>query len=77
MKHSNEIYRAKTELKRMITARETQRMRIRARLAARDAAYSASPCAPKVTVEVRGRRVVETRGQAVVGCKSADHIRHS
>lgn len=48
-----------------------KRRAMRERMAARDAAYAASPYAPKVVVEVRGRRVIETRGRAVIGCKSA------
>lgn len=57
---------ARRELKRMLQFREGQKHALRARLAARDEAYAASPCAAKVTVEVRGRRVIETRGQSCI-----------
>lgn len=60
---------ARRELNRMLKFRESQKHALRQRLAARDAAYAASPYAPTVTVEERGRRVIETRGQSCIASR--------
>ena len=58
---------AAKSLARMKKANEEKRFAMRARLAKRDLDYAASPCAAQVTVEDRGNRVIETRGQTIVG----------
>ena len=63
------------EVRMMKRARTVRKAAMRKRLAARDAAC-AENSAP-VTVEVHGNVVTEWRGPRVIGCRSADHIRHS
>ena len=48
---------------------------LRNRLAARDAAFAETDC--PVTVEERDGKVIEWRGQRRIGCRAADHVRHS
>ena len=64
-----------SELRRMKRDREEREFMKRARLAKRDLDY-AENSAP-VTVEERDGKIVEWRGQRVIGCRAADHIRHS
>ena len=63
--------------RRELKAREAAEFERRARLAKRDLDYRDSPYAAKVTVEQRGNARIETRGQPVIGFRSAEHIRHS
>lgn len=58
-------------------AREARQFMLRARLVKRDLDYAESGCTAPVIVEVRGNVRIETRGQPVIGCRAADHIRHS
>ena len=63
--------------RRVLKAREAAEFERRARLAKRDLDYRDSAYAATVTVEERGGLVIETRGQPVIGFRSAEHIRHS
>lgn len=54
------------ELRMMSRARKEQKFMMRARLAKRDLDYAESGCAAAVTVEERGGRVIETRGQRCI-----------
>ena len=60
------------ELKRTLKARKESKFMMRARLAKRDLDYAESGCAAPVTVEERGGRVIETRGQRFI----APHVTH-
>ena len=57
---------ARRELKRMLKARRESKLKMLARLAKRDIDYAESGCAAKVTVEERGGRVIETRGNRCI-----------
>lgn len=61
-------------MRRQLTDREFM---VRARLAKRDLEYRESPYAAPVTVEERGGRVIETRGQACIGWRSAGSVSHN
>ena len=63
--------------RRELKAREAAEFERRARLAKRDLDYRDSPYAAKVTVEERGGRVIETRGQRCLGWRSSSHVSHS
>ena len=63
--------------RRVLKAREAAEFERRARLAKRDLDYRDSAYAATVTVEERGGLRIETRGQPVIGCRAADHVRHS
>ena len=63
--------------RRELKAREAAEFMRRARLAKRDLDFRDSPYAPPVTVEERGGRVIETRGQACIGWRAAGHISHN
>ena len=52
------------------------RQQMKARLAQRDAAWEASPYAAPVTVEERGNRVIETRGQRCIGFAAVSCVKH-
>ena len=54
------------DLRMMSRARKEQKFMMRARLAKRDLDYAESGCASPVTVEERGGRVIETRGQRCI-----------
>ena len=68
--------KASAELWKMKLARRNEKFKRRARLAKRDLDYAESGCAAKVTVEERGGRVVETRGQCGIGAFAANHYTH-
>ena len=57
---------ASRELKRTLKERKDSKFMMRARLAKRDLDYAESGFAAKVTVEERGGRVIETRGQRCI-----------
>ena len=58
--------KASAELRRMVRAGTNRKCAMRKRLAKRDRDYAESGCASPVTVEVRGNRVIETRGQVCI-----------
>ena len=61
--------KASAELRRMVRAGTNRKCAMRKRLAKRDRDYAESGCASPVTVEVRGNRVVETRGQVCIASR--------
>ena len=63
--------------RRELKAREAAEFERRARLAKRDLDYRDSAYAATVSVEQRGNVRIETRGQPVIGFRSAEHISHS
>ena len=67
---------ASRELKRQPKVREEKRFQMRRRLAKRDRDYAESGCASPVTVEIRGNRVIETRGQVCIASRCT-HITHN
>ena len=67
---------ASRELKRTLKERKDSKFMMRARLAKRDRDYAESGCASPVTVEVRGNRVIETRGQVCIASRIT-HIPHN
>ena len=68
--------KASAELRRMVRACTNRKCAMRKRLAKRDRDYAESGCASPVTVEVRGNRVVETRGQVCIASRCT-HITHN
>ena len=54
------------EIRMMTRARKERKFVMRARLAKRDLDYAESGHAAPVTVEERGNRVIETRGQRCI-----------
>lgn len=62
---------------KMRRASEEAAFMSRARLAKRDLDFRDSPYAPPVTVEERGGRVIETRGQVCAGWRSDGHVSHN
>ena len=64
------------ELRRMVRAGTNRKYAMRKRLAKRDRDYAESGCASPVTVEVRGNRVIETRGQVCIASRCT-HITHN
>lgn len=67
--------KASAELRRMVRAGTNRKYAMRKRLAKRDRDYAESGCASPVTVEVRGNRVIETRGQVCIASRCT-HIPH-
>ena len=67
--------KASAELRRMVRAGTNRKCAMRKRLAKRDRDYAESGCASPVTVEVRGNRVIETRGQVCIAshCNFTTH----
>ena len=65
-KKADQAVVASRELKRTLKARKESKFMMRARLAKRDSAYAESGHAAPVTVEERGGRVIETRGQRCI-----------
>ena len=71
-------------LRKMQQEREDAKLKIRARLRARDAEYAASQCAAPVTVEERDLRNselgqivrIETRGRCCIGCRASGFVTH-
>lgn len=61
--------KASAELRRMVRAGTNRKCAMRKRLAKRDRDYAESGCASPVTVEVRGNRVIETRGQVCIASR--------
>lgn len=68
--------KASAELRRMVRAGTNRKCAMRKRLAKRDRDYAESGCASPVTVEVRGNRVIETRGQVCIGAHAVNHFTH-
>ena len=68
--------KASAELRRMVRAGTNRKCAMRKRLAKRDRDYAESGCASPVTVEVRGNRVIETRGQVCIASR-VTHIPHN
>ena len=61
--------KAAAEVRRMKRTISNRKFMVRVRLAKRDLDYAESGCAASVTVEVRGNRVVETRGQVCISSR--------
>ena len=76
-RHSLSTFGATAAERQELKARATAEFERRARLAKRDLEYRDCPYAAPVTVEERGGRVIETRGQACIGWRSAGHISHN
>lgn len=68
--------KASAELRRMVRAGTNRKCAMRKRLAKRDRDYAESGCASPVTVDVRGNRVIETRGQVCIGAYAVNHFTH-
>lgn len=65
------------DVRKLARTREARQFMLRARLAKRDLDYAESGCTAPVTVEERGGRVIETRGQACLGWRSSSHVSHN
>ena len=68
--------KAAAEVRRMKRKISNRKFMVRARLAKRDLDYAESGCAAPVTVDVRGNRVIETRGHVCIASRCT-HITHN